>query len=99
MRRRWLRVDPASWGSLCPAVPWARAAEALRRLPLRADIAARQGLAGSCGEALLWQRALELADQVTMVTIFQKAGRWCLGFTKLGELFAGLQGASNSIFS
>ena len=78
MQRRWLHLDPATWGSLCFAVPWARAAEALARLP--ADLAARQGVAGSCGEALLWQRALELAeDQVTTVTIFQKAGRWCLG--------------------
>lgn len=75
MQRRWLRLDPATWGSLCLAVPWARAAEALARLPgLRADIAARQGVAGSCGETLLWQRALELAED--QVTIFQKAGRW-----------------------
>lgn len=80
MQRRWLRLDPATWGSLCLAVPWARAAEALARLPgLRADIAARQGVAGSCGETLLWQRALELAED--QVTIFQKAGRWCLGLS------------------
>ena len=80
MQRLWLRLDPATWGSLCLAVPWARAAEALARLPgLRADIAARQGVAGSCGETLLWQRALELAED--QVTIFQKAGRWCLGLS------------------
>eukprot|EP00435_Cladocopium_sp_Y103_P049736 s282_g15.t1 len=75
MQRRWLRLDLATWGSLCLAVPWARAAEALARLSgLRPDAAARQGVAGSCGETLLWQRALELAEDP--VTIFQKAGKW-----------------------